>query len=195
MAMDIPSAAGVLAGIIGFVAFIPYIKSTLERTTVPNRATWVIWAVLGIIIAASYYSAGARDTAWTPTAYAIGILIVAALSFRYGEGGFGLFDVACLIGAGTGLALWLLTKDPALALYLTIIVDAIGSLPTIKKAYERPGTEDRTAWALFFAANIINLFAIREWTLAIASYPVYVLILNVVMNAFLWRHTTKNAGR
>lgn len=179
-------ALGIAAGIIGFLAFVPYIIETLSHKTKPNKATWIIWAVLGIIIAASYWSAGARDSAWTPIAYALGILVVAGLSLKYGEEGWTSLDKACLLGAGCGLLLWALTSDAALALYFTISVDAIGAIPTIKKAYERPQSESRAAWALFLAANSLNILAIGSWTLAEASYPVYVLVLSMAMCALVF---------
>ncbi|MEW6035722.1 MAG: hypothetical protein AB1529_03860 [Candidatus Micrarchaeota archaeon] len=178
---------GLIAGAIGFLAFAPYIKSILAKKTTPNRATWLIWAVLGIIIAASYYSAGARESAWVPIAYAVGLVFVAGLSLRYGEGGWTPLDLFCLAGAAIGLLLWALTSEPLFALYLTIAVDALGGVPTLKKAHERPESEDRLTWLMFLAANTLNLFAIGEWTVAIASYPVYVFILSLAMSALLAR--------
>ncbi len=178
---------GLLAGIIGFLAFVPYILDTLNRKTKPNKATWIIWAVLGLIIAASYWSAGARDTAWTPIGYAIGILAVAALSLKYGEEGWTALDKACLIGAGAGLAVWAITSEPVFAFVLTTIIDAVGGIPTILKAYRRPESESRAAWAMFLVANSLNLLAISEWSLVIALYPVYVFVLSITMNALILR--------
>jgi hypothetical protein len=176
---------GIIAGIISTIAFVPYIISMVRGKTTPNKATWAIWAVLGVIIAASYYAAGARETAYVPFGYAIGILAVSALSFKYGEEGWTALDKWCLAGAGAGLALWALTSEPLFALYLTTMVDAIGGIPTIKKAWERPGSEDKAAWLMFLLANALNLLAIREWTLAVAMYPVYVIILSGTMSALL----------
>jgi len=177
---------GIAAGIIGFSGFIPYIIGTLRGTTKPNKATWLIWAAMGAIIAASYFSAGATDSAWLPAAYAVGIFAVAALSLKFGERGWAKLDLFCLLGAGAGLLLWWLTSEPTFALYLTIVVDAIGFIPTFRKAYTNPESEDRLAWCLFLIADILNIFAISEWTLAQASYPVYVLVFTIVLNALLY---------
>ncbi len=184
--MTFASTAGIAAGVIGFIAFVPYIIGTLNHTTRPNKATWIIWTVLGIIIAASYYASGARDSAWTPIAYAIGITIVAILSVKYGEEGWTALDKWCLVGAGAGLALWAITKEPVTAYYLTTIVDATGAVPTIKKAWERPESEINLAWPMFLVANTLNLFAISEWSAAMALYPVYVFILAGTMTVLVY---------
>jgi len=191
-----PSLIGLLAAIISLVSFIPYIFDILNRKAVPNRATWIIWMVVGVIIAASYYAAGARESAYLPIANAIGLVFMAILVIRYGEGGLARLDVLCLAGAGLGLILWLLTSEPLFALYLTIGIDAIGALPTIKKTYERPESESNRAWLLYLVANSLNLFAITNWTLAIASYPVYVFIVAIIMNALIfWPRTKAGKGR
>ncbi len=185
-------AIGLIAGAIGFLAFVPYILEAIQRKTRPNRATWIIWAILGIIIAASYWASGARETVWAPAAYAVGITAVALISVKYGEGGWTALDIACLLGAGAGLIVWWLTSEPEFSLYLTIAIDAIGAIPTIRKSYERPESESRSSWLMFLAANTLNLFAIREWSAAIASYPVYVFLLDIVILALLFRPS--NAG-
>jgi uncharacterized protein with PQ loop repeat len=186
MMADIYSSIGMIAGIIEFLGFLPYILNTISRKVTPNKATWIIWSVVGIIIAASYYASGARDTVWMPIASAIGIVLVALLSLKYGEEGWSALDKTCLIGAGAGLALWWYTNEPALAYGMTTMVDAIGALPTIKKAYDRPDSERNLAWPMFFIASTLNLIAIREWTFVIALYPAYVFVLNSSMSALVF---------
>ncbi len=183
--MTYTAAIGVAAGIISACGFIPYIIDTMRGKAKPNRATWSIWAVLGIIAFASYFSAGARDSIWAPAGYMAGQIAVAALSFRYGKGGLGALDIACLCGAGAGLALWALSGSPLLALGMVMAVDALGAIPTIRKAYHEPGSESRTGWLLLCAGNGLNLFAINEWSLGVAAYPVYFFLINAVILALV----------
>ncbi|MFH0737782.1 MAG: hypothetical protein V1827_03130 [Candidatus Micrarchaeota archaeon] len=185
--MSFQGDIGLLAGVIGFLAFVPYIYDIVKGKTRPSKAGWIIWAVLGIVIAASYYSAGAHESAFVPAAYALGILAVAGLSLKYGKEGWTRLDLVCLAGAGLGIALWAATGDPASALFLTTAVDMIGAVPTIVKTYHEPKSESLVAWILFAMADIANFFAIKEWSLASASYPVYVFILALVMNALILR--------
>jgi hypothetical protein len=184
--MTFASTLGLAAGVIGFIAFVPYIIGTLNRTTKPNKATWIVWSAVGLTIAASYYASGARTTAWVPVSYAIGMTIVAILSLRYGVEGWTNLDKCCLAGAGAGLTLWAITKNPVLAYYLTTAVDAMGFMPTIKKAWDKPEEEANLAWPIFVVANTLNLFAITQWNFTIALYPVYDIILSGVITAFVF---------
>ena len=173
---DIGAVAGKVAGIVSLAAFIPYIIATLRGKTKPNRATWWIWTVVGFMLGASYYSSGADHTIWVPLSYIIGPFTTAVLSVKYGEGGWTRLDLACLLCAGVSVALWWMFSSPLTALLINLSIDLLGALPTVWKTYHRPEGEDRTAWALFFAGNAVNLFAVEAWSFAIAVYPIYMFL-------------------
>lgn len=170
------STIGILAGLVTLAAYIPYIQGTLSGKTRPNRASWLIWAALAIIIAASYRLSGGIDSGWVPIGNVAGTIIIALLSIRHGQGGFTRFDLGCLVGAAAGLVAWALTDMPLFALLIASVVDLLGYLPTVRKAYHEPWSEDHRAWVIFLIGYAINIFAISEWNLAIASYPVYQLL-------------------
>ncbi len=182
--MSVGELVGLIAGVLALSAAIPYIRAILRGETRPSRATWFIWTVVGLLIATSYYAAGARQTIWVAVVYFVDPLIVAVLSIKFGEAGWTLLDRLCLAGAGIGVLLWWLSGSPLVALIANLVVDAFGALPTIKKSYCRPQSEDRTAWALALAGATANLFAIEAWSFEIAAYPVY-MFLNVASIAAL----------
>lgn len=183
--LDITAISGRVAGIISLVAFIPYILAILRGKTKPNRATWWIWTVVGLMLGASYYSSGANHTIWVPISYIIGPFVIAIMSIKYGEGGWTRFDKNCLLGAGVSLVLWWIFSSPLTALIINLLIDLMGALPTIRKAYHNPESEDRTAWTLFFVGNIINLFAVETWTFAISIYPIYMFLVNGVITTLV----------
>ncbi|MBU0531580.1 hypothetical protein KJ910_03780 [Patescibacteria group bacterium] len=168
---------GKLAGIISLIAFVPYIVAILRRQTKPNRATWWIWTAVGLMLGSSYYFSGASHTIWVPVSYTVGPFITALLSIKYGEGGWTRFDRWCLIGAGVSLLLWVVFREPLVALTINLIIDLLGALPTIRKAYRKPEEEDRLAWLLFFLGNTCNMFAVEQWNYAIAAYPIYMFLV------------------
>lgn len=174
--METTVLAGKLAGLLSLAAFIPYIVSTIKGKTKPNRATWWIWSGVGMMLGASYYASGAVNTIWVPISYVIGPLTTAIISIKYGEGGWAKFDRICVIGAAISAVLWWVFNSPLIALIINLIIDFLGALPTVKKAYLTPNSESKSAWVLFLAGNVVNLFAIERWVFAIASYPIYMFL-------------------
>jgi hypothetical protein len=168
---------GAIAGIISIGGFIPYWWAISLGKTRPNRATWWIWTIVGIIIAFSYRASGAESTMWVPITYVVGPFSTALISLRYGEGGWTKLDTICSIGVGIGLVLWGLYRSPSLTLGINIGIDFLGALPTIRKSFRDPYSEDLLSWLLFALANIFNLLAIDRWELEIVVYPLYMVLV------------------
>ncbi len=183
--MELRASIGFVAGLLALTAYFPYVINALSGKNRPNRATWLIWNILGIVLLASYYSVGATDTLWIPLFNQAGFLAVLLVSVKHGEGGWDGIDRWCLGGAALGLISWAAFGSPLSALLISIAVDMMGAIPTLKKALEDPAHEDRLAWIIFLAANTLNLFAISEWSLRIAAYPAYLFVLCLVMVSIL----------
>ncbi len=190
---DLASWTGCVAGVISFAAFIPYIHSTLRRKARPQRVTWCIWTVVGFLLASSYYASGARPTIWVAVSYFVGPLLIAFLSFKYGEGGWNGLDRICLAGAALSVFLWWISRSPELALVFNVLIDLMGALPTLRKAYLEPAGEDGTAWILFVTANALNLMAVDHWRFSIVLYPAYMFGISGVIAFLIFR--SKIVGR
>lgn len=167
---------GIVAGVLALAGYIPYIYSIFKGQTRPNQASWIIWTVVGGLLAVSYFAEGDANAIWLPIGYFVGPLLVAILSLRYGYMEWSKLDKACLVAAMISIIPWLLVKDATITLLMNVLIDSTGAIPTIVKTYKEPETEDFTAWLIFFAANTIQLFAINSWNLSVI-YPVYLFLL------------------
>ncbi len=181
------SLIGGLAGALSLAGFGLYVWSTLFGRTRPNRATWWVLTLVGVMIASSYFAAGARNTIWIPVSYVAGPLIVALLSLKYGEGEWEALDLYCVIAAVISALVWLVFNAPLATLLINIGMDFIALIPTIKKSWARPDGEDRTAWALETAACALNVVAVESWVWGIALYPVYLVLMNGAITLLLYR--------
>jgi hypothetical protein len=175
-----PQFAGQMAGVITLLAFAPYIISMVRGHTKPNRATWWILVIVGVMLAASYRSVGAKNTIWVPVSFVVGPLAIALLSLKYGEGGWSKFDRYCVLGALIASAFWLFQGALA-ALLINLATDWLGLMPTVRKAYWRPHTENKFAWVAWFIGSTLNLFAVEEWKFELAVYPVYMFVGNGIL--------------
>lgn len=187
MSVDIKSIIGITSGIIAFSSYFFYIPSVIKGKTKPNRASWWIWGLLGVFITTSYYISGARATIWVPLSEALGPLLVAFLSIKYGEGGWTLFDKRCLVGAIGATFLWWATGSSEIGLVSYLFIDMMAVLPTILKSLHRPENENKTAWGLAFAGQFLNIFAIEKLIFSILIYPIYMIIANGVIFGLQFR--------
>ena len=181
---------GIIAGILALVGYIPYIYTTVRGKTRPNKATWIIWTVIGGLIAFSYLFEGDKNTIWLPLGYFIGPLIVAILSFRYGYSKWSKLDIACLVVGALSIIPWIILDNAIFTLLINVFIDATGAVPTLVKTYFEPETEDLTAWLIFFVANTLEVFAIEQWNLA-AIYPLYLFILAGLIVFFIMKNKVK----
>ena len=181
---------GIIAGCISFFAFVPYIVSIVKGKTIPNRATWLIWSWVGILLLFSYKASGATDTLWVAISYTIAPIIISFLSFKYGVGGWNKFDLFCISGSVISTLLWFITGSPTLALILFLIIDFFGSLPTIKKSYFYPEQENKLAWLLMVIANFLNIFAAEEIRFSIIVYPLYMFIVGGLILGLCLRNSS-----
>lgn len=184
---------GITAGILAISGYIPYIISILRGKTKPDRATWLIWTIVGGILAFSYIATGDMKAIWLPLGYFLGPFITMLLSIRYGYSRWSKLDTVCVVIASVSLLPWLIAKDPIITLLINVFIDATGAIPTIVKTYKEPETEDFTAWIIFFTANTLELFAITEWSLS-EIYPIYLFVLagTMVSLILLGKITKKN---
>lgn len=174
-----------IAGVIGLLGSIPYVLSILNRKTVPNPATWWVWSIVGWIAFFSYFAAGGKETHWLMLSYAIGPSVIGLLSFKYGKvSSLDKFDVGCLLICLISFILWKATANPLIALLIMLGIDMTGALPTLRKTYYEPDTEDTLPWLVFCIGNTINFFNIlvfEDWNAVSIPYPLYLFMLSFSM--------------
>lgn len=182
MDLDLKATLGFIAGVIAFVAYIVYVVSIFRGKTKPNRATWWIWAFMGLVLALSYKFSGAENTLWVPYVEFVGPFIIAILSVKYGEGGLkNKTDLLCMFGAIISIILWIIFDNPVIALVTNLAVDSFAVIPTIRKSYLRPEGEDFWAWFGTGLADSLNMFAVEKFTFAILIYPIYMLLSDLII--------------
>ncbi|HEY5139325.1 MAG TPA: hypothetical protein VIJ25_08425, partial [Methylococcales bacterium] len=188
---------GQIAGIIAFFQIIPYVVSILRGHTKPERTSYLIWLIVDIISIASYISVGARSTIWTGLVFCLTGFLVLMLSIKHGIGGFSKFDLTCLFLALAGVAIWISSDNALVVLYFVTFVKFIGYLPTIKKTYFLPKTENTLSWSLTAFASVLNLFALTSLQPRFALPVVSTALLQVLIAYLLlfparFKHTKRS---
>jgi len=185
---------GEIAAIVEVAQSIPYYISILRGNTRPQRASYGIWLVIEIVAVSSYIASGATTTKWVPLISAFNSLVIFILAFKYGMGGKSKFDLFSLSLAGLAIAIWVITKNPVLAVYMSTLADCIGFMPTIKKAYLYPSTENTLSWCMYVVAVALNVCALTTTRLVIVLPLIITLIFSVVLASLLLFPKVQLAG-
>lgn len=183
--------SGLLGSIFTVLCFIPYIVTTLQGKTKPNRATWWVWGINGSVLCLGNLAAGADYTMLPLICAVVAQLCVAILSIKHGEGGWNPFDRRCLIASGISFVLWRILNYDVIAIILPLLIDMLAALPTLKKSYFKPETEDLLTYILYTVGGLFTVLAIQDWSFQIAITPFYVLFINAAIVLLLTRHKTQ----
>lgn len=188
-----------IASILTIAAAIPYLVEVLRGKAKPRVVSWAVWTSLTGIASAASFSDGQIVSGVFTAAGTLGTLSVVVLGWKYGDRKLERLDFACLAGALAGLALWLILDSPALAVLVTVSIDLIGCIPTIKHSWQKPHEETWITYAVSSVGGGLTLFVIGDWHITSALYPVYITLaaasIALVILLSPHRHTKNGSTR
>jgi hypothetical protein len=171
---------GLAAGLIGVVGYVPYVWDILNGTARPDRASWFIWSLQYVLLFWTQVSGHAASVLWLPGLQLLGVLVVAALSVRYGMGVFDKRTALLLAGVVVALGLWYVTKNATVALCISLSIEAVGVALTAYKAFKDPASETLTMWSCVAVGALLDTVAIaRGASAALYVYPVALAVMNM----------------
>ncbi len=202
--LSLYQAFGIFAGVTSAVSFLPYVRSIMKGDTRPSSISWLLWTFGGAMIFASDVAVGGwRSTVWTDVTYFILPATIFFLAIRQ-HNNFNdkvatferLCRGLCLIGGMIGVFVWLAIKSAVIPLVIFLVVDFFAVIPTIIKSYYRPHEENLLAWILALAGGILNLLAVRSWTLTLAAYPIYLAMsISTITAVLIFKRVTEKSYR
>jgi hypothetical protein len=169
---------GVLAGVLGATDTVPYIRDTLAGRTRPYRWTWLIWAVLAIVVCASQWADGASWSLLMAAAQAVLTSVVLVLALPRGEGVLGAGERAMLTVAAGGVLGWVVAGEPVVATACVIAADLIGVAMMVPKTYRDPESETLATFVLASVAGALAAGAVGRLDVSLLLYPVYFCVAN-----------------
>lgn len=176
-------------GIVGTICSIfsswIYIISILKGKTIPSRATWIIGTISSAILFFSYYAEGARATLGIPLNIFITSTIVLILSIKRGHEGWSHFDKMCFFVVLLSLLFWYLFNSPFIALIINLIIDIVSTIPTVRKLFYLPHSEDLAAWGVAVIGNLLNILAVEQLRFGILVYPIVTFSINLIVTIII----------
>ncbi len=161
----------------------PYIIDTLKGKTKPERATWFVFSVLGIIAFISQAKLGATWSLVFSGIDTLGSLIVLGLSIKFGVGGWTKLDRIALTIAAVGVVAALVAREPILALLGNILADISGTVLTVYKTFRAPTTETTISWLLTGTSACLGVLSVGSFNFTLILYPAYIALANYAIPA------------
>ncbi|PID32905.1 hypothetical protein CR956_00035 [Candidatus Saccharibacteria bacterium] len=162
------------AMIISIGSSIPYIIETIQGKVKPERVSWFIWVLLGIVY---FWTAVVEEGA---VVFSFGELIGPTAAFllalKFGVGGKSRLDIVMLIIALVAIVLLFFTEDPLISLLLALLADSIAMFITLVKFHGDRSSESRITWAMLSFSAFLALLSLKVVNFETLAFPVYSMV-------------------
>jgi hypothetical protein len=166
-----------IAIVLTFLAFIPYLIGILQGTTKPHVFSWVIWGATTFVVFLAQLEGHAGVGAWPIGISGMITILIACLAYlKRHDITITPKDWLFFIAALSALPIWYYMNDPLWAVIILTIVDILGFMPTVRKVYHSPYSEPLSFIALFFIRNILVIFALEHYSLTTVLFPAVIAV-------------------
>lgn len=178
-----------IGGAINVAGAATYIRDSLRGTTQPNRVTYLMWAIAPLIATAAAFSKGVTWAVVPVFMAGFCPLMVFLSSFanRKAYWKLGKLDYICGVFSALALILWVITREPTIAIVLAIISDGLAAIPTLTKAWAHPETETGIAYVLSGVSALSSFVAVKHWTFEECGFAIYLVILNACLSISVYK--------
>lgn len=172
-----------VAVVLRLIGGAAYLSAVIRGKAQPYPLSWLLWSITPMIAFAAEISAGVGISSLVTLALGVTPLLVFITAMIKNPRWLKLdaLNIICGLIAIGGIALWLITDTPVLAIVISIIADFFSGLPTIRKTIKKPKSEYAPAYFMSALAMVVTLLTISSWSFATWAFPAYVLVVNSFM--------------
>ena len=176
-----------LAVALSLVGAYGYIRDTLRGDTSPNRVTWSLWGVEGVL--AFFVEVQQHVGLAALMTLMLGLVpcavVVASFRNRHAVWKLGVFDVVCGAVSVGGLVFWAFVNEPTVALVSFVLADQLAALPTIRKSWLAPNTESPRLFFLGSTNCAITLLTLTRLTTVGVLFPGCILVADLIVGLLI----------
>lgn len=179
---------GIVGALIVAVSAVYYASDVVRGETRPQRTSWGVWALVGLLGFGSADAGGAGPGAYAAGVDAIACVVTFLMSLhpRLGKPGGRRVDLVLGAVAVAGVLLWrwgpLGNTGAAL---LAVSCETVALWPTLREGWRQPGLESLASWAADVVGNGLCVAAVASVSVASLAFPLYVLGAAVAMTVVL----------
>lgn len=183
----------IIAAILALVGNTSYLRDIFRGKVRPHPYTWFVWSIVSMTTFFGGLAKGAGIGA-LPTGIAEGFTIIIflfSLKYLFKAGHIRRIDNYFLVAALLGLIPWAITKDPTISVVIVVLIDIIAFIPTIRKTWRHPETEQPTLYAMNVSRHVLTLFALEAYNIATTFHSFAMIFINTIMVLLIARKGIK----
>jgi hypothetical protein len=167
-----------LAIAVSLVAMSGYIRDTLRGVTSPNRVTWSLWAVEGVLafVVEVQQHVGLASLMTLTMGFVPFIVVLATFRTSHRAWKISKFDIVCGGVSVLGLIFWCFINEPTVALIAFVAADQMAALPTLRKSWLAPSSESARTFFLGTVNCAITLMTLKHFTTAGVLFPGFIMV-------------------
>jgi hypothetical protein len=120
--------------------------------------------------------------------------LIAGFALRNGGYRITRFDTVSLVGALLAIPVWIISDNPLLAVLILTGIEALGFLPTYRKAWLHPHDESQLAFFLTILKYILALGAMQVYSFTTVLFPAALVVFSMLLIAeTAWRRRVQVA--
>ena len=177
--IDIKLIIGIIAVILTFVGYTPYIKDIFKGTTKPHVFSWFIWGLVTAIIFSLQISAGAGFGAFVTLSVSIISFFIFFKGLKGGDKNIAKIDIVFLVLALLAIPLWLIIEQPILSIILLSAIDMLAFFPTIRKSWNQPYSETLSLYVITAFRHGLSIIALAEYNVVTYLFPATWVFANI----------------
>lgn len=183
---------GLISTLLGAYSTVPYVIAILKHKTKPHQFSWLIFTIMNGIVLFSQFFAGGRQSILISLVFLVGSLIIFLLSLKYGTRETSRWDRLLLVFALLTIVIWLLTRNNATAIWLTVIIDLIATTMTILKVRNVPDSESPVPWLFGTSAFVFTNLSLVGIPFGILYVrPIYGFVSDLLIVLAIYYFLTK----
>ena len=182
-----------VGGACAFVGDSVYAVETWRGRAHPNLVSWSLWGAAPLIAFGGELAEGVQlQSALTFAAGFVPLVVVViGLIKRTSVWKISRLDIVCGFLAALALVGWLVTRVGNVAIIFALLSDGLAAIPTLLKSYTDPDTESSWAYVGTGIGAVITLFTIQFWSFAQTAFPIYLVVVNLMLSTLILRPRAK----
>lgn len=176
-----------LAVFLAAVGGSSYVRDTWRGVTSPNRVTWSLWGLEGVLGFGVELQQHIGIASLMTLMLGLVPCAVVIVSFKNSHSVWrlGPFDIVCGAISLVGLAFWAFVHEPTIALISFVCADQVAGLPTLRKSWLAPSTESPGVFILGCFNCAITIMTLKVITTAGALFPGFVIVTDALMTVLI----------